>query len=158
MCKFIQNLVELQEIPFNIMEKILEYVYYGTVNVCKWEMKKFCNVLSRLGISKFHDYEIKGYTKKMKTKDEKAEMVFRNRGYLIAEGFQQMFCDDRWFDITIEVDSLTFGAHRIALSAGSLYFKNMLKELPPTTVATIGMELFVLIKTFCLAYPINTVH
>lgn len=102
-------------------------------------MKKFCNVLSRLGIATFYDYEIKGYMKKMKTKDETAEMVFHNRGYLIAEGFKQMFCDDRWFDITVEVDYLTFGAHRIALSVGSLYFKSMFGAIPPSTAATTGI-------------------
>lgn len=131
--------VELLNIPYNIMEKILEYVYYGSTNVCKWEMKKFCNVASRLGITTFYDREIKSYMRKLKTNDEKAEMVYRNRGYLLAEGFKQMFCDERWFDILIEAECLTFGAHRVALSVGSVYFREILRDLPPSTATTTGM-------------------
>lgn len=122
------------------MEKILEFVYYGSTRVCKWEMKKFCNVLTRLGITTFYDREIKDYIKKLMAKDDTAEMVYRGRGRLIAEGFEQMFCDQRWFDISIEVECLAFEAHRVALSIGSVYFRETFRDLPPTTMATTGKE------------------
>lgn len=122
------------------MEKLLEYIYYGTVKVSKLEMRKFCKVSSMLGIVTYYDHEIKSYMKKMKTDLETAEMVYRARGLLFAEGFQQMLYDYRMFDITVEVQGLPIQAHRIALSVGSAYFKGMLSELPPTTAETKGIK------------------
>lgn len=122
------------------MEKILEYVYYGSTHVCRWEIKKFCNSLNQLGFTpKFLGGDIKKCLKKLKKNDETAEMVYQNRGNFIADGFQQMLCDQNWFDITVEVDFLTFEAHRVALSVGSEYFRGMLGILPPSTMATTGM-------------------
>lgn len=83
----------------------------------------------------------------MKTAEETAEMVYRNRGLVIAEGLEKLFGDYHMCDITVEVQGLPFQAHRIALSAGSMYFKGLLNELEPTTVATKGMVVVVEISS-----------
>lgn len=140
-CSFIFNLVELPAIPYHVMKKVLKYIYYGTVDVGKMELRKFCNVVSELGIATFYDTEIKGYLKKMKTTEETAEMVYHGRGLVLAEGFESLFYKYRMFDITVEVQGLPIQAHRIALSVGSSYFKGLLNILPPTTAGTKGIYL-----------------
>lgn len=120
------------------MKKILDFIYKGSVHVCKSEIKKFCDVSTQLGISTFYEHEIKKYKKLLNAPNETLEMVYRGRGRLLADGFKQMFIDSRWFDIKIEADGTPFAAHRIALSAGSEFFEDTLGALPPTTVKTTG--------------------
>lgn len=103
-------------------------------------MKQFCSASTELGISTYKARELRDILKKLKTDDATVEMVYQNRGNLIAAGFKQMFCEDRWFDITIEVECIPFAAYRLALSLGSDFFRQILEPLEPSTVQTIGMK------------------
>lgn len=137
-CILISYLVVFEGIPSNIMKQVLDYVYYGLVYVPKEEVNIFCKVLDHLGIVPFTDREIKSFMNEFKPDNKPIKMVYKDRGALIAEGFKNMYCEERWCDITIEVDHIPFKAYRIALSVGSEYFRDKLKSLGPSMVATTG--------------------
>lgn len=127
------------------MAKILEYVYYGSVHVVKAELTKFCNVVNQLDIATFTKKDIKFFLKNVKTDKQTSEFVYHNRGELFADGFKELLIEDRMFDVTFDVlddegvGGMPIQGHRIALSVGSLYFKETLKAVGPTTAGTIGM-------------------
>lgn len=124
-----------------MMQKILEYIYYGTTLLQnKVELKKFLRDARDLGVLKdMPDGEIRKLVKQAHA-TKPTEMVYHQRGQLFASTFAQWFCDDSMYDITVEVDNVPIQAHRLALSAGSTYFQEMLATLPPTTVETTSMS------------------
>lgn len=122
------------------MEKLLEYIYYGTAKIRGWDLKKFCSASNRLGIKpKFTASKVQKYLNKLKTNDQTIDMVYKGRGEMIANGFEQMFCDQSWFDITVVAEGVEFEAHRVALSVGSEYFRGTLGEEKYRTVEQKGM-------------------
>lgn len=106
------------------MEKILEYVYYGTVMVEPPELKFFLHVARDLYILRdMPDREIKDLVKRAKSSGKATEVVYYERGRLFANEFKRMRNEGEMIDVLIEVDGQHIEAHRLVLSAASPYFK-----------------------------------
>lgn len=110
------------------MEKLLEYIYTGKVEIQKCETKDFKQAAR---ILKLNTIRIDANFNKMLEEmvDSKPmEIIWTNRGETFAESFKELYHKQENCDAILEIGNMDLKAHRIVLSACSEFFKCFFNE------------------------------
>lgn len=109
------------------MKKVLEYIYCGKVEISgEAETKDFFRATQALQIhTNANDVNIDEILAK-----NLKEVIWSNRGATFASSFKLLYELQDGCDVTLGIGDMELKAHRIALSASSVFFDRMLSLMP----------------------------
>lgn len=115
-------------VPFNAMQKLLAFIYYGEVRVERVDVPAFLKAADSLEIALLQGIE--EFVMKNIHPTLPSEFDNNRRGDVLADGFQALFEKKKHFDVTLVVKGKRgqkrIKAHRSVLSVCSEYFRDLL--------------------------------
>ncbi|XP_055301706.1 longitudinals lacking protein, isoforms H/M/V-like [Sitodiplosis mosellana] len=115
--------VEWQGASYETVKNVLHYIYHGLVRMKQTELETFVQAAQFMDIAtSLQDLNLDAI---LSTKRESCEIIYDSCGEEFVKGFQKLYTEEKFFDVTLQVEGKELKAHRQALSACSTYFEAM---------------------------------
>lgn len=108
------------------MNKLLDYIYCGEIELQKSEVKDFKQAVRCLEVHP--NLTVAGIDQMMEETNQPIKINWSKRGETFAETFKKLYQKQEDCDTILEIGNMELKAHRIVLSACSEFFKRLFND------------------------------
>lgn len=108
---------------YEFAKYMLQYIYDGSVKIRKTDLNGFVAAAKFMDLKT--DLQDLNLPAIMEGRGDYVDIMYNGWGEEITKGFQKLYAEQKFFDMTIQIDGKELKAHRHALSACSSFFEAM---------------------------------